>query len=132
LDAKKSAEDDDDFQKDSVSGFIDALMLDDDDKRPKNMPCPRIQHECLQLRSKALDPGDEIKSYAYAKELLADCQIPESKEIVDVIKELLDAFPLEINERNRIKDFGNRPLGMDPIDFKAEGEENSMETKKEE
>jgi hypothetical protein len=56
----------DDFQKDAIDSFVDALMIPDDEFRPKNMPHPYLQNQSLILRQKALDPGDPIKPYQFS------------------------------------------------------------------
>lgn len=120
-----------DYQKDAVNDFVDNLMLDDDDFRPKYVPNPRIQHECIKLRNKALNPADAIQNDQDTNKILKRIGMPERKPIVDAIASLGAAFNLEINENVRPQLFGNRPLGVDPIEFNQQAKQEDIEMKEE-
>lgn len=55
----------DEFQKDAIDAFVDDLMLDDNDFRPKNTPNPKVQNEGFMLRQKAIDMGDPVVKYQF-------------------------------------------------------------------
>jgi hypothetical protein len=107
----------DTYQSDAMDEFVSALMLEDEELRPKNVSNPKIQHECLFLRSKALEPGEPIQRHAFARAVTAPLRMRDDKGIMEVAEDLAKAFDLQVNEKIRTRDFGNRPLGVDPLSF---------------
>lgn len=99
-----------------MDDFVDHLMLRPSEYRCRDVPEPRIQHEALLLKAKALDPTLSLPQGVDTAAALApmDRPRPEKEAVRDGLNSLLDAFPLQLDPMNKRVHFQNRQLGQLP------------------
>uniref|UniRef100_A0A915P2I5 Ku domain-containing protein n=1 Tax=Meloidogyne floridensis TaxID=298350 RepID=A0A915P2I5_9BILA len=102
------------YQKDLVDEYINNLMLCDSDGgnellKKRSVHDPRIQHQCMTLREKALNPGKPIElSYEDKRALLQMLEPPKhllekSKHVISTMK---GEFSLQV-QTNKSVSFQN-------------------------